>query len=355
MISRATLSADWLKKASAQNKNADPILVEKVIRALLLLEGLATSRLSFVFKGGTALMLHMNSSRRLSIDIDIIMKEQTNLQPAFDTIAADKGFTRVEEQERPAGYVIQKAHYKFYYSPIYKTAPTEEYILLDILFEEQKYKHLVPLAIDSVFVQQEGPTLSVNVPSLNDLLGDKLTAFAPYTTGIPYTKNGVSRSMEIIKQLYDVGHLFDVADHAETIGGTFERFALAELRYRSLGQDSNVVLDDIYHTALHLCTRGKDGKGEIEALERGLKQIKGYIFSETYTIEKAIAHASKAAYMSVLIRRKESLINRFSNPLEIAGWNIEQPFNTRLNKLKKTNPEAFFYWYHIYMLDKPPA
>ena len=55
----------------------------------------------------TALMLHMNSSRRLSIDIDIIMQEQTNLQPAFDAIGIDKGFTGVEEQERAAGYAVQ--------------------------------------------------------------------------------------------------------------------------------------------------------------------------------------------------------------------------------------------------------
>jgi hypothetical protein len=352
MISPETLSAKWLKQASAQNKNADPILVEKVIRALLLLEGLAANQLNFIFKGGTALMLHLNSSRRLSIDIDIIMEEQIPLQSTFDAIAAEKGFTRAEEQERPAGYAIQKEHYKFYYSPIYKTAQSEEYVLLDILLEEKKYTRLISLPVDSVFVQQNGAPLTVNVPSINDLLGDKLTAFAPYTTGIPYTKGGVSRSMEIIKQLYDVGHLFDVADHPGTIGATFEKFALTELGYRALVRDSSIVLDDIYHTALHLCTRGKDGKGELEALERGLKQIKGYIFSESYTIEKAIVHASKAAYLSVLIRQKQSVVNRFSNPLEITDWNIEQPYYTRLNKLKKTNPEAFFYWYHIYLLER---
>ena len=29
---------------------------------------------------------------------------------------------------------------------------------------------------------------------------------------------------------------------------------------------------------------------------------------------------------------------------------IEQPFNTKLNKLKKTNFEAFYYWYETYKL-----
>ena len=38
------------------------------------------------------------------------------------------------------------------------------------------------------------------IPSFEDLLGDKLTAFAPNTTGIPYFKKDDSMSMEIIKQ-----------------------------------------------------------------------------------------------------------------------------------------------------------
>lgn len=68
-----------------------------------------------------------------------------------------------------------------------------------ILFEQPKYIQLLALPVDSVFVNQQGQPLNVNVPSLNDLLGDKLTAFAPNTTAIPYTKSGVSRAMEIIK------------------------------------------------------------------------------------------------------------------------------------------------------------
>jgi len=61
MINQKEISAVWLNQVSKQHRNADKILVEKVIRALLLLEGLAKQNLPFVFKGGTALMLHFNS------------------------------------------------------------------------------------------------------------------------------------------------------------------------------------------------------------------------------------------------------------------------------------------------------
>ena len=76
MITRNEISIKWLNQVSKQHRNADKILAEKVIRAFLLLEGLAKQKLSFVFKGGTALMLHFNSTKRLSIDIDIILPNE---------------------------------------------------------------------------------------------------------------------------------------------------------------------------------------------------------------------------------------------------------------------------------------
>jgi hypothetical protein len=64
MIDKEKITVEWIEKVSKANRNADKILVEKVIRALLLLEGLAKQKLSFVFKGGTALMLLLNSAKR---------------------------------------------------------------------------------------------------------------------------------------------------------------------------------------------------------------------------------------------------------------------------------------------------
>ena len=75
--------------------------------------------------------------------------------------------------------------------------------------------------------------LLVNVPSLEDILGDKLTAFASNTTGIPYFKSEHSMSMEIIKQLYDIGNLFDKVENLKIIKSTFSIFAKTELKYRN--------------------------------------------------------------------------------------------------------------------------
>ncbi len=352
MINLNEISIEWLNQVSKQHRNADKILVEKVMRALLLLEGLAKQNLFFVFKGGTALMLHFNSTKRLSIDIDIILpNEIKDLESILDAIVKEQGFLRKELQHRSANSKIKKEHYKFFFTPLHKTNKDEEYILLDILFEEINYANIISLPVNSDFIPQSGKPLNVNVPSLEDILGDKLTAFAPNTTGIPYFKKDDSMSMEIIKQLYDIGNLFDAVTDIETIKTTFYRFAKTEIAYRnSEGITENDVLEDIYQTSLCIASRGTEGKGNFDELLNGILRIKGFIFSESYHIEKAIAHASKAAYLSALIQHDAKTIDKFENPLQLKDWQIGEPLNSKLNKLKKSNPEAFFYWYKIYEL-----
>ncbi|MFA4851854.1 MAG: nucleotidyl transferase AbiEii/AbiGii toxin family protein [Bacteroidales bacterium] len=350
MINQHDISIEWINKVSKENRNTDKILVEKVIRSLLLLEGLVKQKLPFVFKGGTALMLHLNSTKRLSIDIDIILpKTPDNLEEILDSIALEQGFLRKKLQHRITLSKIKKEHYKFFYTPLHKSNKEEEYVLLDILFEEVNYYKVVQIPIKSGFVPMQDEPVFVNVPCLEDILGDKLTAFAPNTTGIPYFKNKDSMSMEIIKQLYDIGNLLDVVSDTNIIKSTFFRFVATELTYRNKdGINEKDVLEDILQTSLCIVTRGIDGKGDFEQLQLGIQRITGFIFSESYNLEKAILHASKAAYLSALIMYDATVIEKFNNPLALKDWIIGEPMNTKLNKLKISNPEAFFYWYKIY-------
>lgn len=349
MINQQEISIDWINSVSKANRNADKILVEKVIRALLLLEGLVKQKLPFVFKGGTALMLHLNSTKRLSIDIDIILPQtHDNLEEILDEVAKTQGFIRKELQHRSTLTKIKKEHYKFFYIPHHKSNKDEDYVLLDILYEEVNYSKIVQLPIQSVFVPIKETPLLVDVPCLEDLLGDKLTAFAPNTTGIPYFKKEDSMSMEIIKQLYDIGNLLDIAIDANIIKATFYRFATTELIYRNTeGLKEADVLDDIYQTALCIVSKGTDGKGDFEQLQSGVRRIVGFIFSESYHLEKAITHASKAAYLSTLIKHDAADIEKFGNPLEMKDWLIDEPLNKKLNKLKKSTLKFFLFFFCV--------
>ena len=284
MINQKEISIDWINKVSKENRNADKILVEKVIRALLLLEGLVKENLSFVFKGGTALMLLLDSTKRLSIDVDIVLPAAPkNLEGVLEAVAKDQGFIRKELQHRNTNSKIKKEHHKFFYTPIHKSNRVEEYVLLDILFEEINYEKVINIPIRSKFVPNKEEPLLVDVPSLEGILGDKLTAFAPNTIGIPYFKENDSMSMEIMKQLYDIGNLLDVVSDAKIIKSTFSRFAATELSYRNLTAISEKdVLEDIMQTSLCIVTRGTDGKGDFAHLQLGIQRVSGFIFSERF-------------------------------------------------------------------------
>ncbi len=349
MIDKDKINIDWINQVSRQNRKADKILVEKVIRALQLLEGLVTNKIPFVFKGGTALMLQLNSTKRLSIDIDIILPvEVDRLEDILQKIVDGQGFNRFELQHRNTNSQIKKEHYKFFYTPIHKSNNEEEYVLLDILSEEVSYANVIEIPIQSSFVPDDGKPLFVKAPCLEDMLGDKLTAFAPNTTGIPYFKRKDSMSMEIIKQLYDIGNLFDKAKDLEIVKATFRKFAATELKYREIeGGTENDVLEDIYQTSLCIATRGVDGNGDFEQLQNGIRRIASFIFSESFHLEKAITLASKAAYIAILIKKDAKEIEKFENPKQLKDWQIGEQMNIKLNKLKKSNPEAFFYWYKI--------
>ena len=354
MISKKSLGLEWIIETSKANQKVDKILVEKVIRAMLLLEGLAKEKLDFVFKGGTSLMLLMEEPKRLSIDIDIILeKKPKNFFERLENIAAAQGFARVEILERNTKANIPKAHFKFFYQPVYRTHSAEEMILLDVLYEKYSYKSLLELPVSSAFTLSVGPSGNVKVPSIEDILGDKLTAFAPNTTGIPYFKGEKSMSMEIIKQLYDVGNLFDVAEDVNTVKSTFNSFSETELGYRKREDiSSNEVLDDIFQTALCIVSRGVAGVGNFNQLQDGIKRVSHFIFSESFHLEKAISFASKVAYLAMVLKQNGQEFEKFSSPIEVRDWLISEPLWPRQNRLKKSNPEAFYYWYRISELKK---
>lgn len=344
MIHRDSYTIEWISQKSKESRNADKILVEKAIRAFSLLEQLRINDLGFIFKGGTALMLLLPEPKRLSIDIDIILPQKhQDIYTMFQKIIEQSGFIRFEEQKRQTRSKIEKAHYKFYYQPVITTRGNEEYVLLDILFEDNPYDAVQEIEIISPFLKPSDKSITVSTPTVEAILGDKLTAFAPNTTGIKY---GLGKEIEIIKQLYDIGKLFDVAEDVGVVKNTFEKIAFTELGYRDIiNKKPDDVLEDIYQTGLCITMRGTDGIGDFRELQKGIRDIIRFIFSETYHLEKAITDASKAVYLSCLIQKGAKTIERPQDTSELTDLLIEQPFNTKLNKLKKSNPEAFFYWY----------
>jgi hypothetical protein len=89
-------------------------------------------------------------------------------------------------------------------------------------------------------------------------------------------------------------------------------------------------------------------------LQDGIKRIQSFIHSEKYMLDTAIINASKVAYLSTLITNSLTEVEHFNkdNIQELQNVTIESPLPTKLNKLKKSNIEAFFYWWKTFEILK---
>lgn len=357
MIHETTYTKEWIVRKSNDfkrgKKKADPTLIEKVTKAFHLLEELSKTDLDFIFKGGTSLLLLLDQMHRFSIDIDIIIerqKSEVDMQRVISEIVeASDVFTRFDENIRSWNSEVPKAHYKIFYTSILNE--DENYILLDILFERGHYVDIISKNIDCSFIEYKEPAVQVNMPSVDCILGDKLTAYAPNTTGIPYGKN---KELEIIKQLFDVGNLFDDMNDIDIVGRTFKQMAIQELIYR--GRENELtyedVLDDIFETSRILSERGRIEKDVYAQLQVGVNRIKDYIFSRNYIVESAVNSASKAAYLSLAIKNGVNEIERFDSKLNLRDLIIDKPDFKKFKTIMKFDPEAYFYWYKsIELLD----
>lgn len=355
MINPKSRSVEWVTDVARRSGIHDIVLVEKTIRAFSLLEALARSGCPFLFKGGSSLMLHLNTGRRLSIDVDVVCPPGILIEDYLDLYAREYGFGRVEFVERTVRTDVPKRHAKFHYEASYPGHGEKDNILLDVLFEEAHYSRIVSLPIQSPLLIVDEPPVTVRLPSHEDLLGDKLTAFAPHTTGIPFFKGERKCTMEIIKQLFDIASLFDITDELSVTRETFRKFAALELQYRRRQPDNiGQVLEDIYQTALCVCMRGLQRPDEYRLLQNGISRIGNFIYSKKYTLDSAMVDAAKAAYLARLLANGIDEIRHYSpvSPDELTSQILRPPIPTKLNKLKKTHPEAFFYWHEIQVMER---
>ncbi|MCQ2147424.1 MAG: nucleotidyl transferase AbiEii/AbiGii toxin family protein [Bacteroidales bacterium] len=344
MVNKGSFTEDWIEKVSSEMKYPDKNLIEKVIRAFSLVELLAESGCPFIWKGGTSLMLILGQQlHRLSIDVDIICPPGTNINEYLKNYE-DYGFVSKEEEYREQRSTdIPKSHSKFHYQIAYKGGMNRnEYILLDVLYEDSHYSRVNNLSLEHPFVKCDEEAVKVCVPSADDILGDKLTAFAPNTSGIPYFKNGQNRHLEIIKQLYDIGRLFDAVIDINCVKKAYSRIIPVEMSYRNLPTNSELALDDTIETAKCLATRGKTGMGNFEALQDGINRLKSFMYLGKYYIEQASTDATKAAYLAAIIKYDISTLEKYDSAKPIVKSKKKMP--SVIAKMYMGNPEAYFYW-----------
>lgn len=337
MIDRVSFSKEHIQRIKGESKH-DPGLIERVIFAFGLLEAITRADLPLIFKGGTSLMLLTDSPKRFSTDIDIIVAPDTSLDSYLEKAAAFWPFTRIEEQVRQNISGINKRHFKFIYnSPLRES---EFHIILDVLFEDNHYPSLIPKNIQNDLLITKDPYIQVNIPNANGLSGDKLTAFAPHTTGIKYN---LDKELEIIKQLYDIATLIPYIDSFQEVKDTYMAVVRTEIGYRGLNINPTDVLKDTINTAMCVAGKGLIRSEEYSQLFKGIKNIRQHIFSESFNQDSATKCACAVMYMAAAILTKQEELPPLKALNSYSEIVIKNPAYSRLKYIKKLDINSYAY------------
>jgi predicted nucleotidyltransferase component of viral defense system len=338
-----SFTKEWIQAQRAASKGADPGLIEKQIYAFALLHYLAKSGKEFVFKGGTSLHLILPDHKRLSTDLDIV---GVFTYEELQKLTAKTRFVRVEENIRKKKN-IPKRHFKFFYTSAIDGR--ESYVLLDTLEEQHTYPKIEEKIIANRLFETD-ESVKVRIPTLEGILGDKLTVFAPHTVGIPYE---AGKSMEIVKQLFDIGELFDYCRDVKTLTESYNATQAQESKYRESKPGRNESLDDTIATSFlvsQYLLKGYKSNAEIKEIATGLKQIENHLLGVPFKIDHARIAAAKIALLVIIIKRNNLKFSleetRYHSTLneELATVELQGQYEI-LNRLKKLQQlEAFYYW-----------
>jgi hypothetical protein len=348
MLSKKCFSKKWIDEKRVEFGPFDPVLLEKCIYAFELLSKLAQTKLPFIFKGGTSLILLQRTIRRFSTDIDISMPlRQIEYEPFLKEIGAQFPFVGFAVDDRGFQGLPKRAHFKFLYHSV--ISKRTDFVLLDVLLEKNLYPRTRKQQITTPFIETE-ISVSVKVPTLEGLLGDKLTAFAPNTIGVPYSGN---KSMQIIKQLFDIGELFLVAENLNEVRKAYHAIFKAENGYHGHKFEINQTLADTIETSIKLSGIGLKGfisDRFTDLLRDGISKITSHLINTRFRLDEAKIAASRAGLLAALIKKDDSpksiSMYRFGNQdlKKIASLKLPKRLE-HLEKIRNLIPEAFHNWW----------
>ena len=324
---------------------ADPSILERTVFAFGLLEAISTVGLRFIFKGGTSLLLLLNMPRRLSTDIDIIVEPGTDIDMYIQKAGQIFPFNSVEENIRKGMNDIEKRHFRFLF-----TSPRtgkEINILLDVVFEHNPYKRLTEKTIDSTLLLAEGTGLTIKLPDKNCILGDKLTAFAPHTTGILF---GRDKELEIIKQMYDCWTLLHEMDDYPLTASVYRDIAKIEMGYRGLICSVDDVLLDTIESCI--CIMGRNGirPDDYQYFMTGINAIQGHIFQGRINGENAGLIACEIMYLAACILTGQSEYKHITDPEAYRAYELKMKGAKRIRYIRNVDPMAYAYMAEAFQL-----
>lgn len=336
MLSRDNYTAERIAELRAQT-GADPSILERTVFAFGLLEAIRSVGLPFVFKGGTSLLLLLDRPRRLSTDIDVVVEPGVDVDEYIREAGKIFPFVSVEEHKRQGANDVEKRHFRFLFrSP---RNDKEISILLDVVFEENPYVRVFEKPIRSGLLISEGDDLTVSLPDKNCILGDKLTAFAPHTTGIPF---GKGKELEIVKQMFDCWTLIQETENVDIVKEAYDRVSRVELGYRGLELEPADCLKDVVDACVCIMGRGSVRPEEYRLISTGINALQGHLFSGRINGENAGAYASEVMWLAACLLTGRAY-ERITDPDAYRNVSLKLKGVKKISGFRNANPTAYAY------------
>lgn len=280
----------------------------------------------------------LDKPMRLSTDIDIIVEPGVEVDSYLKKASKIFPFKSYSEQIRKGKNNIEKRHFKFQFNSPRSNEPVE--IILDVLFERCKYSKILERSINCDLLITHPEYLQVKVPDKNSILADKLTAFAPHTTGVLL---GTKKDLEIMKQMFDVYTLANSFDDFNAVYETYYKIVEDEISYRGIDITAKDALMDTYETSICIASRGAYCPDDYQSYLKGIRSLSNHIYSLNYSAEVASTYAPIIMYLvACLVVNKP--FERIENADEyLKRQHINKTLAKALKPLKKKNTLAYAY------------
>lgn len=336
MIDKNVYTIEHIRQLQ-QKYNTDPGLLERAVYAFGLLEALRSVGMQFCFKGGTSLLLLLDKPARLSTDIDVLVEPETDVDGYIEKAAEIFPFLDKHEDIRKGKNDIVKRHFKFtYLSPVRKT---EFYVLLDVVFAPLPYAKTIQKEIKNELLLNSGDNQTVTIPTIDCILGDKLAAFAPHTTGVLL---GFGKELEIAKQLFDTSTLSEYLSDFELLCQTYNTVVKDEASYRGEKWDTEDVLRDTIRACACIISRGTIDRDDYTQYLTGIKSLKNHVLSNDYNTDDAPWRACRIMYLASCLLSGNPY-QKIENHEKYVSARLEVDAYKRLAYVRKQRLDAYGY------------
>lgn len=290
----------------------DPQLVEKAVHALEYVGQLARVNPEMIFTGGTATQILLASrgdddAIRLSKDVDLLSPsgDAAEWRRATGEVAdhfAGQIYVPSEDARTHGGLTIPAIHFLVRYPTLFPS-DTRPDIELDVVFGGSSVPTQNTPLTTRLFEPKEA--VSVSTPTIESMLGGKLTTLGPGTIGIPREK--ANFDVATGKQLYDIDHLLRYVENVETVAQVYRATYEQQIAYHPDNDRPSLttVLEDGLYVLKVLSaqpgTKANDGHwtSDLEILGQVAEKLRGYVGSRSGFDRRGVAAAAARAALAL--------------------------------------------------------